>query len=102
MNYVKNGLAQFPDAITARGTRHVFALTELTKKGIKTVILFVCQRDDPTNFSPMWDRDPIFSKALFEASKIGVNIWCISTKITETEMTLKKEIPVNLEPLKSH
>ena len=102
VTYVKNGLAQFPDAITARGTRHVLALTELTKKGIETGILFVCQRDDPTNFSPMWNRDPIFSKALFEASKIGVNIWCISTKITETEMTLKKEIPVNLEPLKSH
>ena len=101
VTYVKNGLAQFPDAITERGTRHVIALTELTKKGIETGILFVCQRDDPTNFSPMWNRDPLFSKALFEASNNGVNIWCISTKITETEMTFKKEIPVNLEVLKS-
>ena len=101
VTYVKNGLAQFPDAITARGTRHVIALTELTKKGIETGILFVCQRDDPTNFSPMWNRDPLFSKALFEASNNGVNIWCISTQITETEMTFKKEIPVNLEVLKS-
>ena len=96
VTYVKNGLAQFPDAITARGTRHVIALTELTKKGIETGILFVCQRDDPTNFAPMWDTDPVFSKALFEASKIGVNIWCITTIITETEMTFKEEIPVNL------
>ena len=47
----------------------------------------------------MWNRDPLFSKALFEASNNGVNIWCISTKITETEMTFKKEIPVNLEVL---
>ena len=101
VTYVKNGLAQFPDAITERGTRHVIALTELTQKGIETGILFVCQRDDPTNFSPMWNRDPLFSKALFEASNNGVNIWCISTKITETEMTFKKEIPVNLEVLKS-
>ena len=96
VTYVKNGLAQFPDAITARGTRHVIALTELTKKGIETGILFVCQRDDPTNFAPMWDTDPVFSKALFDASKIGVNIWCITTIITETEMTFKEEIPVNL------
>ena len=63
-------------------------------------MIFLWQREDPLNFSPMWDRDPIFSKALFEASKIGVNIWCISTKITETEMTFKKEIPVNLELIK--
>jgi len=96
VTYVKNGLAQFPDAITERGTRHVIALTELTKKGIETGILFVCQRDDPTNFAPMWDTDPVFSKALFDASKIGVNIWCITTIITETEMTFKEEIPVNL------
>ena len=101
VTYVKNGLAQFPDAITERGTRHVIALTELTKKGIETGILFVCQRDDPTNFAPMWDTDPVFSKALFEASKIGVNIWCITTIITETEMTFKEEIPVNLGLSKS-
>jgi len=98
VTYVKNGLAQFPDAITSRGTRHVGALAKLTRSGIKTGILFVCQRDDPISFAPMWDRDPTFSNALFEASKIGVNIWCISTKVTETEMTFKEEIPVNLEP----
>ena len=98
VTYVKNGLAQFPDAITSRGTRHVGALAKLTQSGIKTGILFVCQRDDPISFAPMWDRDPTFSNALFEASKIGVNIWSISTKVTETEMTFKKEIPVNLEP----
>ena len=98
VTYVKNGLAQFPDAITSRGTRHVGALAKLTQSGIKTGILFVCQRDDPISFAPMWDRDPTFSNALFEASKIGVNIWCISTKVTETEMTFKEEIPVNLEP----
>ena len=42
-----------------------------------------------------------FSKVLFEASKAGVKIWCISTSITETEITFKQEIPVNLNPPKS-
>ena len=101
VTYVKNGIARFPDAITARGTRHVVALSELMQSGINSGILFVCQRDDPASFEPMWDRDPIFSKALFEASKMNVNIWCISTTVTETEITFKRQIPVNLTPPKS-
>ena len=101
VTYVKNGIARFPDAITARGTRHVVTLSELMQSGINSGILFVCQRDDPASFEPMWDRDPIFSKALFEASKMNVNIWCISTTVTETEITFKRQIPVNLTPPKS-
>ena len=101
VTYVTNGLAQFPDAITSRGAKHVVALTNLVTSGVKTGILFVCQRDDPISFAPMWDRDPKFSKVLFEASKAGVKIWCISTSVTETEITFKQEIPVNLNPPKS-
>ena len=101
MTYVRNGIAKFPDAVTSRGTQHVVALTKLRQSGIKTGILFVCQRDDLISFAPMWDRDPTFSKALFKASEIGVNIWCISTTITETIMTFKQEIPVNLTRPKS-
>ena len=70
VTYVRNGIAQFPDAVTSRGTQHVVALTKLRQSGIKTGILFVCQRDDPISFAPMWDRDPTFSKALFKASEI--------------------------------
>ena len=47
----------------------------------------------------MWDRDPKFSKTLLEAKNAGVNVWCITTKVNETEMRFGKEIPVNLEPI---
>jgi DNA-binding sugar fermentation-stimulating protein len=44
----------------------------------------------------MWERDYKFGSALFDASKAGVNIWCITTNLSETEMTLNNVIPVNL------
>ena len=98
VTYVENGLAKFPDAITARGTRHAEALAELVKEGNGAGILFVCQRPDANRFEPMWDRDPKFAKALLEAKHVGVRVWCVTTQVSETEMTFEKVIPVNLTP----
>ncbi|MDB9884629.1 MAG: DNA/RNA nuclease SfsA [Fidelibacterota bacterium] len=96
VTYVQNRLAKFPDAITERGTKHAKTLTQLTCDGYGTGILFVCQRPDADRFEPMWERDYKFGSALFDASKAGVNIWCITTNLSETEMTLNNVIPVNL------
>jgi sugar fermentation stimulation protein A len=98
VTFVENGCAKFPDAVTARGARHAKALSDLVMNGKGAGILFVCQRPDADRFEPMWDRDPKFSQALYDAQKAGVLVWCIATNISETEMTYKTEIPVNLEP----
>ncbi len=98
VTYVENGCAKFPDAVTDRGTRHAKALAELVKKGEGAGILFVCQRSDANRFEPMWDRDPTFAHALLNAKNSGVNVWCITTDVSETEMTYKTEISVNLTP----
>ena len=44
----------------------------------------------------MWERDYKFGSALFEAKKAGVKIWCITTNLTDREMTLNNFIPVDL------
>ena len=98
VTYVENGLAKFPDAVTERGTRHANALAELVLNGTGAGILFVCQRSDANKFEPMWDRDPKFSQALLKANQGGVHVWCITSQMSETEMTFKREIPVNLIP----
>lgn len=96
VTYVENHLAKFPDAVTERGTRHAKALAKLVRNGNGAGILFVCQRPDASRFEPMWDRDPKFAKALLEAKETGVEVWCITTQLSETQMTFEKEIPVNL------
>jgi len=95
VTFVENGIAQFPDAITKRGMKHALLLKQLAVAGYGAGILFVCQRPDAHMFQPMIDRDPVFAKALFDAYNQGVKIWCITLNVKKTEITFKKEIPVN-------
>ena len=97
VTFVENGVAQFPDAVTKRGMDHARALTDLVNRGYQAGILFVCQRPDASSFQPMWDRDPKFSNALYDAYKAGVKVWCITLNISKTEISFKHEIPVNLK-----
>ena len=96
VTYVENRVAQFPDAVTERGTRHAKTLAKLVDKENEAGILFVCQRPDADRFRPMWKRDPKFSKALLLAKEAGVKVWCITTHISKTDMSFNKIIPVDL------
>ena len=97
VTFVEDGIAKFPDAVTTRGMNHAKTLTDLVKEGEFAGILFVCQRPDATLFEPMWDRDPMFSNALFNAYKMGVKVWCITLNVSQTEISFNKEIPLNLK-----
>ena len=93
---VQNGVAKFPDAITKRGLLHLRLLGELVSSGNQAGVLFVCQRQDPISFQPMWERDPKFSAALVDAYSIGLKINCITLNISKTKITFHKEISINL------
>ena len=97
VTFVKDSIAQFPDAVTERGARHALALKKLVEDGEQAGILFVCQRSDAKSFQPMWYRDPKLARAVLDAHLAGVYVWCITLNVSETEMTYNKEIPVNLE-----
>ena len=101
VTFVENGVAQFPDAVTARGAKHALALKKLVESREKAGILFVCQRSDAVSFRPMWERDPTLAKAVLKANRSGVKVWCITLNVSETEMTFHQEIPVNLESPKN-
>lgn len=98
VTYVEGKIAQFPDAVTTRGKRHVQALQDIVTAGGQAGVLFVCQRPDASAFQPMWDRDPEFSRALWDAWQAGVQVCCFTTQVTAREMTFLKAIPVNLAP----
>lgn len=97
VTYVENKIAKFPDAVTLRGMKHAKALTDIVNKGGRAGILFVCQRSDAILFEPMWNRDPKFSLAIYNAKKSGVKVWCITLNISPMEITFNREIPVNLK-----
>ena len=65
----KSTVAEFPDSITSRGTKHLNELINATKKGFKSYLLFVIQREDCSKFVVAKDIDPEYSKTLIKAIK---------------------------------
>ncbi len=61
------GGAFFPDAVTARGRRHVLTLRELRARNVRCGVLFVVYNDRCRYFLPDWHTDPAFAEALVSA-----------------------------------
>lgn len=70
---VVGGEARFPDAPTARGTRHLHELTAARLDGRRAAVFFVIQRNDARSFAPNVATDPEFACALRKAQAVGWN-----------------------------
>jgi len=90
------GLAEFPDAKTVRGAKHMAELAEIAKAGNRAVVFFLVQRSDCLKMSPATDIDPNYAKNLRDAVNAGVEVLCYSCKITpngiEIDRALETEI----------
>lgn len=75
----KKGQAQFPDAVTERGQKHLRELMRLMQEGFECELIFAVQRLDCTSFAPADDIDPEYGKLLREAKSKGLIIspWVI-------------------------
>jgi len=72
---VENGIGLFPDAVTARGAKHVRTLSKLIReRRYDGAILFVVQREDAKAVKAAEQIDPAFASALEEARQAGVRI----------------------------
>ena len=47
----QSGLAEFPDSVTARGTKHLDALAQVVREGGRAVMLYLVQRTDCAAFT---------------------------------------------------
>jgi sugar fermentation stimulation protein A len=74
VTYAADGTALFPDAVTARGQKHLRELMELKKRGAGAEIVFVVQRQDCAEFAPADEIDPVYGRLLREAADAGVRV----------------------------
>jgi sugar fermentation stimulation protein A len=92
-------VAMFPDAVTERGKRHLYELSEAGRHGYKGACLFVVMNPDVKFFLPAYHIDFEFSKAFMELRK-KVNLWAISIKskedLSEFEMVRELDIPYHI------
>ena len=92
----KKGLAEFPDAITTRGLKHINELVKASKKNYKIFILYLIQRNDCMTFSIAKDIDLKYAKALEKAVKNNLNILCYDCKFSPKGIKLNKKIKINI------
>ena len=88
----KNGIAEFPDSVTSRGTKHLNELINATKKGLGAYLLFVIQRNDCDKFKIARDIDPEYSRTLIKAVKNNVKILCYDCKFSSKGIVLNNKI----------
>jgi sugar fermentation stimulation protein A len=66
------GLAEFPDAVTKRGAKHLVELGDMVAAGARAVMLFLIQIASARRFALARDIDPAYGKAFDAARRAGV------------------------------
>ena len=85
-------IAEFPDAVTSRGTKHLNELCKAKKEGYQSYILYLIQRDDCDSFKIAEDIDKKYKIAFSKALKSGVKVLCYDCKLNNGEIKLNKQI----------
>lgn len=90
------GMAAFPDAVTARGLKHVGELLRLVEAGEQAMFLYAIARADVHAVRPADEVDPAYSAALRDAAARGVRVLAHRIDVSETGLSLGEALPVRL------
>ena len=88
----ENSIAEFPDAVTSRGLKHVKELLKAKQKGFEIYLLFVIQRNDCSKFQLAKDIDPEYCEFLIKAVKKNLKILCYDCKFSPKGIKLNREV----------
>jgi len=89
-------IAEFPDSVTTRGSKHLKALIEAIKKGYKSYLLFLVQIEGVESFKIAKDIDDEYYKNYLLAKKAGVIFLAYRCKINIKEIKIEKKIKIIL------
>jgi sugar fermentation stimulation protein A len=87
------GLAEFPDSVTARGTKHLQELSGMVEQGHRAVMLYLVQRSDCDRFALAADIDPAYAAAFEAATESGVECLIHATHLSLTGVDVAERLP---------
>jgi sugar fermentation stimulation protein A len=93
---VQDGIARFPDAVTARGLKHLQELSARLTPRNRSAMFYFIQRMDAEVFRPADDIDPAYGKALRQALEAGVEILAYDVHIDLQGIRLNRRLPARL------
>ena len=86
--------AEFPDAPTARGTKHLLTLIDAIKKSYKTYLIFLVQIQNMKYFKIAKDIDKEYYKNYLIAKKAGVNFLAYRCDISSKKIFIDKKLKI--------
>ncbi len=92
----QKGIAEFPDAITSRGLKHIKELLKANKNGYKIFLIFLIQRDDCNKFQLAKDIDPEYCELLAKAVKKNLKVLCYDCKFSAKGIKLYRKIKAKI------
>ena len=87
-------IAEFPDSITSRGSKHLKTLIEAIKQGYKSYLLFLVQIEGVESFKIAKDIDKEYYDNYLLAKKAGVKFLAYRCKISSKEIIVETKIKI--------
>jgi sugar fermentation stimulation protein A len=89
------GLAEFPDAVTKRGARHLAELADMVALGHRAVMLYLIQIGSARRFALARDIDPAYGKAFDAARAAGVEAIAYRCGITRDGIEVVEPVVIS-------
>lgn len=90
-------LAAFPDAPTARATKHVQTLIRAQQAGYQAYLCFIVQLPDVTTMTIYRQRDPALYQAVLTAQQKGVHLLAYRCAVTPGALTVTEPVTIDLQ-----
>ena len=92
----RGDLAEFPDAVTERGAKHLREMAEMVAQGFRAAMVYVIQRDDCDRFSLAKDIDPVYAATAEDVFAKGVEACAYACDMQEDGIRLYRKIEIEL------
>ncbi|MFH1058442.1 MAG: DNA/RNA nuclease SfsA [Pseudomonadota bacterium] len=93
---VQGDLALFPDAVTARGAKHLDELMALAGRGLGAAMVYLVQHPAAKALAPAREIDPHYARRLAAALAAGVQAWVVQAAVSPELIRLERLLPLTL------
>lgn len=90
----RHGLAEFPDSVTERGTKHLAEMSDMVRAGHRAVMVYLIQRSDAKRLALARDVDAGYGAAFDAAMAAGVEAIALRCRMSPEEIVVDRPVPI--------
>ncbi|MBX9588192.1 MAG: DNA/RNA nuclease SfsA [Hyphomonadaceae bacterium] len=90
----RHGLAEFPDSVTERGTKHLAEMSDMVRQGHRAMMVYLIQRGEAKTLAFARDVDPIYAAAFDAAVAAGVEAIALRCRMSTEEIVVDRPVPI--------